>query len=266
MPPKRDRNRISPALRAFGNALKRIRESTGLSQDQAGAKVPVSGSYIGMVEQGKTRCRREMAVTLDKALGANGILVTLWDDLVMDAAYPTWFDWPTIEGQATHLQTYQCLVMPGLLQHEDYARALLGGDEEAVKARLSRAEILTRKDPEPPRLTVVLAETVLYHQVGGKETMRAQLEHLLAAPQELVTVQILTGPLHPGGVLGAFAIATLEDRTEVAYVETAARGLTMGETEDIRALSDAFDRIRSRVLPVDQSRDLIRKVMEERWT
>ncbi|RAY13532.1 XRE family transcriptional regulator [Actinomadura craniellae] len=265
MPPKKPRSSWSPALKAFGNALRKFREELGWTQEQVGAKVPISGSYIGQVELGKTRCRREVALSLDAILGAKGVLVTLWDDLVMDAAYPTWFDWPTIEAQAAHLQTYQCLVVYGLLQTPEYARALLG-DEESVHARMARQEILTRDDPSPPRLTVIMYEGVLHNLVGSKEIMREQLAKLLDAMSSRVVIQIVPTRIPLAGTAGSFVIATLRDTTKVAYAETAARGFTLGDPEDVLSLEESFDDIRAAALPSDMSADLIRKVMEERWT
>lgn len=96
--------------------------------------------------------------------------------------------------------------------------------------------------------------------------MRGQLEYLLSLDLPHVMVQVVPGPLHPAGTDGSFVLATLPDRTELADVETAVRGITVSETEDIRLLSDAYDQIRSRALPVDMSKDLIRRILEELWT
>ncbi|WP_406567057.1 Scr1 family TA system antitoxin-like transcriptional regulator [Actinoallomurus rhizosphaericola] len=81
-----------------------------------------------------------------------------------------------------------------------------------------------------------------------------------------MSVHIVPGPLRPSGTAGAFAIATLPDRSELGYMDTVIRGLTIDDVEDIQALSDAYEAIRSRALPVDASRDFIRRVLEERWS
>jgi transcriptional regulator with XRE-family HTH domain len=252
-------------LKLFGSEVKRYRSISGLSQEQLGEKVPICGSHIGKIERGETRCDRAIAVKLDELLDTRGALPSLWDELVLDAAFPVWFDWPEVESEAELLLSYQCLVVDGLLQTEDYACALLGGDKGATAARMKRQAILSREDPPPPRLSVLLYEGVLWNEVGGREVMRGQLEHLLSLASPRISVQVVPGPLRPVDTAGAFGLATLPGRTEIGYVATAVRGITVSESEDIRLLSEAYDEIRSRALPVEMSRDLIRRTLEERW-
>ncbi|MEV5752076.1 helix-turn-helix transcriptional regulator [Actinoallomurus sp. NPDC052308] len=253
-------------LELFGSQVKRYRSISGLSQDQLGEKVPVCGSHIGKIERGETRCDRAIAVKLDEILDTRGALPSLWDELVVDAAFPVWFDWPEVESEAEFLGTYQCLVVDGLLQTEDYASALLGEDTAATAARMKRQAILSREDPPPPRVSALLAEAVLRNQVGDRDVMRGQLEHLLSIVSPRISVQIVPDPFGPIGTAGGFVLATLPNRTELAYVATAVRGITTSEPDDIRLLSETYDQIRSRALPVEMSRDLIRRVLEERWT
>ncbi|MCO5973290.1 Scr1 family TA system antitoxin-like transcriptional regulator [Actinoallomurus soli] len=104
------------------------------------------------------------------------------------------------------------------------------------------------------------------NQVGDRDVMRGQPEHLLSVVSSRISVQIVPDPLGPIGTSGAFVLATLPNRTELAYVATAVRGITTSEPDDIRLLSETYDQIRSRALPVEMSRDLIRRVLEERWT
>lgn len=160
----------SAALQVFGAEVRRYREDKEISQASPADRFPVPGSYIGAVERGETRCTRAFAVSLDDILDARGALPSLWDKLVRNPAFPTWFDWPSVEEGADSLQSYQCLVVQGLLQTPDYALCLLKGDKEAAEARIGRQAVLTRDDPPPPRLTIVLYEGVLHHQVGTRET------------------------------------------------------------------------------------------------
>ncbi len=261
------KRQLRPApLRVFGSEVRRYRELRNWSQAQLGEKVPISSTHIGNIERGDGKCDRKLAVLLDQVLDTRGSLPALWDQLVQSAIFPVWFDWPQVEAQAVALEAYECLVMYGLLQTEAYASALLSGDDHAVAARMSRQEILHREDPLPPRLSVVLTESVLTNEIGGREVMREQLEHLLSAPPARISIQVLTGSLAPSGTAGPFCLATLPDRSELAYADSAARGLTLNEPDDLNILSDRYAAVRSRALPVDMSRDLIRKILEERWT
>jgi transcriptional regulator with XRE-family HTH domain len=253
-------------LKVFGSEVRRFRELTGLSQAQLGDKIPISSSHIGKIERGETRCDRKLAVSMDEILDTRGSLPSLWDELVEKAVFPAWFDWPEIEAEAIRLQSYECMVVYGLLQTERYAAALLESDPHAVSARMGRQEILHRQDSPPPALSALLAESTLTNEVGGSDVMREQLEHLLSAPTSRISIQVIRSPLPPAGIAGAFCMATLPDRSELAYVETAARGLTLNEPSDIQTISDRYDTLRSRALPVDLSRDHIQMIMEERWT
>ena len=269
MAPRRRRGNVSPMLLAFGRQLRRYREEAGLTQESLGRRANngrgVTSQYVGQVESGRTRCSREFAETMDRELKAGGRLLALWDDLVLDSAFPTWFDWPSIEAEAVALDSYQCMVVQGLLQTAGYAEALLGDDEEAVRARLGRQKILTRKEPPPPQLTVLLYEGVLYHQVGDKEIMREQLERLLDASSSGVTMQVVPDPIPYGGASGSFAIAVFEDLSEVAYVDIPSRGITLSELSDLHVLRRKFNAIRAAALPVNMSAECIRRAMEQRW-
>jgi hypothetical protein len=238
----------------------------GLTQDQLGAKLYVSGSYIGAVERAKETCVRDLAVRADEALQTQGEpLAHLWDGTMKGGAYPSWFDWPIYEEKATVLRSFQLSVVDGLLQTEDYARDLLYGDEPAVEARLARQSVLTRQDPAPPLLVCVLDETVLRREVGGPKVMREQLRHLVGSASERMSIHVAPARRHRG-VNGSFVLATLEDRAEVAYMESAARGITTAEPADLRTLTERFEAIRSQALPVDQSLDLIARTADEQWT
>lgn len=248
----------------FGSELRRYRERARLSQEQLGARLYVSGSFVGQVERAAKTCRRDLAVAADELLGTGEALAHLWDGLIRTAAFPPWFDWPEHEAEATVLRTFQLAVVYGLLQTEDYMRALLR-DEAAVAGRLARQEILTREDPTPPRVVCVLDESVLHREVGDARVMREQLQSLIKVASDQVSVQIVPCRAHEG-IMGSFVLGTFDDRSEVAYVELARRGLTTGAPRDIVALTEAFDSIRSKALPVDMSMDLISRTVEERWT
>ncbi len=252
-------------LALFGAELRLLRERAGLSQDQAGARANYSGSHIGSIERAEEMPTRDFAAAMDRVLGSGGVLTRLWQGLIRRSAYPAWFDWPVHEGNADLLRSFQLSVVDGLLQTPEYARALLYDDEQAVRARLARQETLTRAEPKPPYLVCVLDESVLHREIGGPEVMRAQLQHLVDAVGERISVHVIPAGLHRG-VNGAFTLATLRDRSEVAYIEKAARGITLAEPKDLATLTERFEAIRSRALPVDQSLDLITRTAKERWT
>ncbi|TDC60323.1 XRE family transcriptional regulator [Actinomadura sp. GC306] len=249
---------------AFGQEVIRLRTEASLSRLDLAERAAVSRSYIAQVENGTTRCRRDFAVRLDKALGTDTTLADGWDDIVKSSAYPRFFaDFPEAEASAAFLRAFENTLVYGLLQNEDYARALLK-DDEAVAARMRRQSILSGDDP--PTLCVVLDESVLHRLVGGPEVMRSQCEHLLAVSMlEHVKLQIAPVAYYPG-VHAPFTIATQENGDRIVYLATLNGGHTSSDPADTLYACKAFAALQGHAHSVTESRILIRKVMEEKWS
>ena len=194
-----------------------------------------------------------------------------------DGPYPRWFaDWVDAERRATVLRTWEPLLVPGLLQTPEYARALFkawqttGSDDEVenlVTARIDRQRIFDR--PKPPSLWAVLDEGVLRRSIGGAKVMHDQLVHL-AELAERPTVRIHIVPAEVGahiGLLGAFAIAGFTDDVPgTVYFESPDQGETTQDPTTVASMILTFDTLRSEALPRGASRDLIMRVAEEIWT
>ncbi|MFB4296207.1 helix-turn-helix domain-containing protein [Actinomadura sp. NTSP31] len=272
MSPRRQRRPSeSPALIAFGRQMRRLREAKDVKQETIAHITQVSGPQVSKIENGKKRATRAFVVTVDEYLEANGALINLWEDLNKDGhPVPIWFDWPKIEADAAMLLTYQHSVIPGLVQTPAYALAILHGNQEAADARIDRQKIL--KDPRddgasPPLYTVLIDEQALHRPVGMPETMKEQLDHLVdVSTLPNITVQVVLGSGEHDGNTGAFVVATMADRSEVAYVETAIRPLTTDDPADLSAVARTLVALRSQALTEQMSRELIRKVAEEKWS
>ena len=270
----RDEENGSSPRRVFGGMLKYYRARAGLSQEQLGSRVYLSSDMIGKIEKGD-RAPTDQFITACEAipeLEANGALRELREqlrDYLQQRAYPGWFaDWPRKEAQAATLRSFQPLVVPGLLQTEDYARAVLRtrvGDtdaevEEMVAARLDRQAILDRD--KPPTLWVILDEGVLRRPVGGPAVMGEQLRHLAKAAQRpsivLQVIPAATGA-HQGLNGGAFVIADFaeDDGPAVGYVDTAVAGQIVESADGIRSLAATWDTLKSEALPRGASLALV---------
>jgi len=258
--------------------VRRAREAAGLSQEQLGAKFGYSGDQVGKVETGERTPSRKFAVGCDKVFPEwQGMFLRLYDFACAqgDGPSPTWFaDWLEAERRAVSIRWWEPLLIPGLLQTPDYARAVLRvwpsiGEsdvlEEMVSARLARQTILDR--PEPPSLGVLIDEPVLYRCIGSAKVMQDQLCHLgEMSHRPKVTIQILPGDLGAHvGLLGALAIATFDDMTATVYMESPDEGHTTSDPAVVAKISDTWDVLRSDALPQRASRDLISKA-EARWT
>jgi transcriptional regulator with XRE-family HTH domain len=257
------RNTPSPTLIKLAGAVRRHRKRAGLTQTQLAEMIPCSDKTISAIETGRERPSREMVVAIERALDLSpDALVDLYD--LLDAeSLPGWMrDWVVEEQSSSSLRSFELSTVPGLLQIDEYARALLPGNEAAVQARMERQEIF--KGDSPPILRTVLDEMILYRNKGGTQVMYKQLNYLAESVSERLTVQIIPGDVSPR-LSGSFVLGTADGR-EVAYVETAVRGIVTSSHEDIARLEDVWETIRTYALPQQESLDFIRRTAEERWT
>ncbi|MCW2914684.1 MAG: hypothetical protein JWN52_2752 [Actinomycetia bacterium] len=263
-------------LAIFGEELKHARDAAGLSQDQVGVELQYSEAQVGHIETGKRKPSLRFAEGSDRLFGTNGLFGRLHEKIEQMPSYPAWFGpWAKAEREAMSLHNYQTLIVPGLLQTEEYARAFLRGGrprdtdeqiDELVTARMERQRILTWEDP--PALWFVLDEGVLRRVIGDAAVMRKQLNHLVElAGHTQVNIQIV--PLSAGarpGLSGAFVIACFPDRPDIVYLETAAEGDIVVAPKRVAPLTYTYDAVRAHALPAKHSVELIKEVVAELWT
>lgn len=255
-------NPPSPALMKLAAAIRRHRKRAGLTQLQLANMIPCSDKTLSAIETGRERLSRGMVVAIETSLDLPpGTLVDLFD-LADNESLPRWArDWFAEERRTSKLRAFELALIHGLVQTEEYARVLLK-DESAVQARMDRQSILTAD--EPPTLHVVLDEAVLHREVGGPQIMHNQLKHLTECVTEKCTVQIVPSSMNPHRS-GSFIIGTV-DNGEVAYVETAVRGIVTSSYEDVMSLNDIWETIRTHALSQRESLEFIRRTAEKRWT
>jgi hypothetical protein len=248
-----------------------------MSQEQLGRALSFSGDLVGKIETCERTPTPSFAAGCDTLFphldGIFSRLVELarrWD-----GPHPQWFrDWLQAEREATSLRWWEPMLVPGLLQTADYARAILAVGPETtedqlddlVNARIDRQGVLDR--PKPPELWVVIDETVLHRMIGSRKIMYDQLIQLAdTSCRSNVTIQIVPAGIgaHPG-LLGAFVVAEFEVAPSILYAETAVEGQTMEKPVLVAKAALAFDRLRAEALPRSASRDLIGKAAEEQWS
>jgi len=176
VPAKRDLDPGTSPLHFFGAEVRRAREAAGMTLADLGAAVPCDASTVSKIEAGLLRPTKRFVAACLEAFPHLDWLARFYEESQTwgDGPIPRWFeDWLNIEREATSLRIWQPLIVPGLLQTADYARALYcagilnTGDEavdQLVDARLARQRILDR--PDPPNLWVVLDESVLHRLIG----------------------------------------------------------------------------------------------------
>jgi hypothetical protein len=203
--------------------------------------------------------------------GATGAGLDVLTDLAQRARSgpPGWFaKWADIEARASLIRWFEPLLVPGLIQTESYAKAVLawkpdsGSAAANLRTRLARQSVLDRAE-----LRVVILGSVLNREVGDASVMCEQIEHLLAVgSRPSVMIQIVPDiPAVAGALGGAFAIATEETADVAAYTDSIVKGGVYTDPDLIARAARVFDGLRADALPWTQTQDLLRKA-GERWT
>jgi len=261
----------------LGDELRRARLAAGFSsQDALAAKLGFDRTVVAKAETGQRPPTVDVlaawcqACRLDDQLFAGLAMLARRGD----GPVPTWFeDWLEAEGEAQSLRLWSPVLIPGLLQTADYARALFLAEQtdtsdEAiaalVDARLERQAILDRADA--PDVVAVLDEAVLHRLIGSSPVMHDALVHVaeLSRRPGLVVQVIPASHGASAGLGGAFDIAVADGMPETLRME-AIVDQTTEKRSLVRRAAVAFDRVRADALPRDASRDLLLKVAEERW-
>jgi transcriptional regulator with XRE-family HTH domain len=261
--------RRTPSVRArqLAAQLRRLREAATLTGEDVASRLGWSPSKVSRVETGQTSITSEdlqMLLDLYKVpdsqrdhlseLGRNAQQRGWWD-AYGDTMRPEVATLAALEADAESMRWYHPTVLPGLLQTEQYARAILRSHlfmappariERRVRARIAGQGILFRDDPPPPEVAVVLDEAALLRAIGGPEVQRAQLAHLLKiCERPNISVQIL--PFAVGGhpaMTGGFTIlrfpGSLED---VVYLENMTSDLFVESEADVYHYGLAFDHL-----------------------
>ena len=270
----------SPTVRRrrLGLILRGLREKAGLTGEDVGAAIERSGSWVSRVETGRVGLRgRDLNDLLevyhvdDKAicdellaLAREGKQRGWWSKYAdtLSGPYATYIGF---ESEAAEILVYETLIVHGLLQTEEYARAMFGaamlphntGDmvERKVKVRMERQELLTRQNPL--KLWAILDESVLRRQIGGTDVLRSQLKHLLEAstmPNVIIQIVPFEGGPH-AGMIGSFSLVRFPSRDDpdIVYIE-GVTGDIFAETEDARSYQEVFDHLRAAALSPTESR------------
>ncbi|WP_055715995.1 helix-turn-helix domain-containing protein [Streptomyces torulosus] len=254
----------------YGWELRRQREAHGLKQGQLGDIIFCTGSLIGQIETTKKIPTRDFSERVDAALGTDGVFSRLIG-LVLRSQLPSWFQpYAEMEAKATYISTYQAQVVYGLLQTEEYARAVLATGmpddlDGLVAARMERQRILERE--QPPLAWAILDEAVLHRPVGGRAVMRRQLARLLEfTGHRWMRVQVLPNVAgEHASLAGSFNLLRFEEDPDVVYTEDVIAGHMTANPDTIKEAARRYAHLQAAALSVEASAALITRVMEERY-
>lgn len=255
----------------LGAELRHKREEAGLTQEELGSPLFVSGSFIGQLEAGTRRMQMEYAVKIDEILATDGYFVRNCE-AAKKSKYPDHFaEAAEAEAIATAIREYAPQLIPGLLQTKAYAWAVCRAYqptapeeviEETVTARLERARVLDH--PTTPMLWVVLDEAVLRRRTGGAEVMAEALWHVTELIRKhRVIVQVL--PFSAGAhtaLEGSLKLMAFTDAPPLAYLDGLGTGQLLDDPATVARYELAYDLVGASALSPEASLALIESAAE----
>ncbi|REE96139.1 helix-turn-helix domain-containing protein [Thermomonospora umbrina] len=278
----------SPTIRRrqLMNALKRLRESAGLTQERAAEQLDWHHTKIFRIETGRTgphpndvramldvygvtdKAERDALIQLAKDARKRGWWYSYRD--VLPSKYESYIG---MEAEATSIREFHVAAIPGLLQTEGYATAFIRGgplelDEDEIRrrveVRMTRQHIL--RGPDRPQLWVILDEAAIHRAVGGPAVMRGQLEHLLAVARGRTTLQLVPYSVgaHPGAT-GNFSLLSFPESSDAdaAYVEIVNGNLWIDRAEEVERFATAFDHLRAVAVSPEDTRAMLIAALNE---
>lgn len=264
--------------------LRRLRRERGLTANEVARKVGLSTSKISRMETGRRALQEDDVAALLGFYAAPRPLRQALLRMLREARTSGWWArgdlhlhadlkfWIELEDESVGMRNYEQLLVPGLLQTEAYARAVLVGSgvplseeeiAERVKARLGRQHLLLRHGF---RLHVLVHESALRQRIGGREVMREQLLHLAKlAENSAVRLQVVPSGIgaHPGLGSGPFVLLDFVALPSLVHLENKVSSLYMEDTHEVNAYVAAFNEILAAALDPIDSAELIRTTAEE---
>jgi transcriptional regulator with XRE-family HTH domain len=270
-----------------GAQLRRLRNTNGISREQAAEAIRASEWKIHRLENGQVSFKERDVVDLLRLYGVSdpgevAAFVILareanqpgwWHDF--GDVLPQWFRaYVDLESAAVLIRKYEAQFVPGLLQTEEYMRAVIQGAllddtpedmEQRVQLRLTRQKLVDREDA--PRLWAVVDEAALRRPVGGREVMRTQLERLIeAAELPNVTLQVLpfAAGAHPA-MVGAFSVLRFADQElpDVVYLEHLTSAIYLNKEDDVDQYLHVMETICVRAAPPDRTVEILGRILKE---
>jgi len=268
----------------LGSQLRRLRESRGIGREEAGYHIRASESKMSRLELGRVRFKKRDVEDLLTLYGVTGeedraqVLALVhaaneqgWWQPYSDVL-PSWFQpYIGLEESASLIRTYEIQFIPGLLQTEEYARAvILGGNrgirrelvDGRVEVRMNRQRLLTR--PNAPRLWAVVDEAALRRPIGGVKVAKAQIQRLVEfAERPELTLQVMpfTAGSHAADG-GAFSILRFPDAdmTDVIYLERLSGAAYLDKPEEVDRYTIAMNQLCVDSCTPDRTIEVLRRI------
>lgn len=265
--------KTKPEWIPFGAGVRRLRKERGHTGTFVAKRIGLSPPMYSAIERGTRFCLREHAVKLDEVLETGDEVLRLWTKMTSPDRLPDWYyQVGELERAASEIRQFHPLVIPGLLQSEDYARALFrvtrpwvkqDAIERMVESRLKRHEVLEGENA--PLLWFVLSDSVLRSPIGTDACMRTQLDRLAElVERETIRLQVLPGRSRRNpGREGGFRIYGFPDKPTIASAEHMLGEAVIDDPREIRHCEVAFGALQAAALPDAEALDEINKARSE---
>lgn len=273
MPLPKDLDPYADPRAFYGAELRRLREAAGLSQNELGERAFCSGTYIGLFEAAERRPQEEISHALDGLLGSGEHLQRLCRLARQSKVAEYFADAAELEMRATSICEYAPMLVPGVLQTREYARAVTRASqrlaseatvEGQVSARMERAGILLRDTP--PTFWAILHEAALRVPVGGSDIMSAQLTCLIESartcPHVIIQVLPFDAGMHPF-MNTMVSLMSFADAPPAVYTEGAYSGQLTEEPGLVADVQAAYDLARAMALSPEASQALLVSAAKE---
>ncbi|MFJ4848122.1 MULTISPECIES: helix-turn-helix domain-containing protein [unclassified Streptomyces] len=270
----------------LGKRLHHLREKAGVSYEQAARALDVTHATVRRMEKAEVGLRIPYVEKLLALYGVERAEADTFVDLAREGNQPGWWhryrdvlpSWfsafVSLEAEAGTIRAYEPHYVPGLLQTEEYARAVLRAGsphapaaetERAVALRLERQALLCR--PGAPLLWVVMDETVLRRHIGGADVMRAQLDRLVAAcelPHVRLQIMPFTAGPHPA-MYGPFHIFRfqIQELPDVVFTESLVGAAYLDDRNDVSLFLEALDRMCAQASPAHSTAAILDGIRKE---
>ncbi|WP_328503325.1 helix-turn-helix transcriptional regulator [Streptomyces sp. NBC_00457] len=260
----------SDSLRTFGAVVQALREHAGLSREEFGERVGLSKHTVASVELGRRMPDPTFAERSEGVLGNTGAVRNAAKHLARQPGLAAWFRrWAQLEATAITLYTYECRLIPGLLQTEAYARTLFTNqlpplsDEQIEAQWVARAERqrLLRERPNTA-FAFILEEHLFRRRTGGAEVTREPIDHVLEI-SELRNVEIQIMPTEQethAGLDGPMRLLETPENKWFAYCEGQESGQFIADPKVVSMLQMRYARMRSQALTLKDSMSLLQRM------
>ncbi|WP_030778171.1 helix-turn-helix domain-containing protein [Streptomyces sp. NRRL S-920] len=260
----------SDGLKTFGAVLKSFRKRAGLTQEELANEVGCSSHFLASIEQGRRFPPPGFVDRCEAALDAFGTLRLAANQLSRKPGLATWFrQWARLEQEAIALYTYECRLIPGLLQTPAYSRTLFVNQlpplndeqiEAQLAARLERQRLLTERPNTS--YSFILEEHLFLRRMGGHDVTMELIDHVLAlAKHRNIEVQIMPVEREShAGMDGPMRLLETPENKWFAYAEGQESGQLISDPKVVSMLQMRYAKMRSQALSFEESVSLLERM------